>query len=79
MNLPKMPTIFVKDGEQRKAYHTVEAREFIAAGWVEADETKPVTTKINKITEEMDALEEKPKAVKPRILSTKETQSEELK
>jgi hypothetical protein len=38
MHLPKLPTIFVKDGIERKAYFTVEARELKAAGWVEKGE-----------------------------------------
>lgn len=41
MHLPKLPTIFVKDGEERKAYYTVQARELLAAGWKEKGEEKP--------------------------------------
>jgi len=38
MHLPKLPTIFVKNGEERKAFFTVQARELLAAGWVEKGE-----------------------------------------
>jgi len=38
MHLAKLPTIFVKDGQERKAYHTVEAKELAADGWVEKGE-----------------------------------------
>ncbi|MFZ9342381.1 MAG: hypothetical protein ACO24P_02110 [Candidatus Nanopelagicaceae bacterium] len=41
MHLPTLPTIFVKDGEERKAYYTVEARELLAAGWTEKIGAKP--------------------------------------
>jgi hypothetical protein len=34
-HLKKQPTWFVKDGERRKAFFTVEARELIADGWKE--------------------------------------------
>lgn len=46
MHLPNLPTIFVKDGVERKAYFTVEARELTAAGWVEkGKEVKKVAEK----------------------------------
>jgi hypothetical protein len=35
MHLSKLPTIFVKNGEERKAYFTVQARELVEQGWVE--------------------------------------------
>lgn len=44
MHLPQLPTIFVKDGEERKVYHTVEAKELVAAGWAEKGE-KPAAVK----------------------------------
>lgn len=34
MHLPKLPTIFVKGDEERKAFFTIQAKELIAAGWV---------------------------------------------
>lgn len=42
MHLSKLPTIFVKNGEERKAYFTVQARELAADGWVEKGKEKPV-------------------------------------
>ena len=35
MHLPELPTIFVKGGEERKVYFTVQARELVRDGWVE--------------------------------------------
>ncbi len=34
MHLPELPTIFVKGGEERKAYFTIQAKELLEAGWV---------------------------------------------
>ena len=53
MHLSKLPTIFVKGGEERKAYFTVQARELIAAGWVEKGQEKPAPKKAEavKVTE----------------------------
>jgi hypothetical protein len=64
MHLPKLPTIFVKDGVERKAFYTVEARELVAAGWVEKGEEKPQP----KIAAKPAAkpAEEKPKVEKPK-------------
>lgn len=45
-HLKKMPTWFVKDGERRSAFFTVQARELLEAGWVEegakAEKRKPI-------------------------------------
>jgi hypothetical protein len=49
MHLPKLPTIFVKGGEERKAYFTVQARELVAAGWVEKGEEKPIPKKVEAV------------------------------
>lgn len=38
MHLPKLPTIFVKGGEERKAFFTIQAKELMEAGWVEKAE-----------------------------------------
>ena len=35
MHLKKRPTWFVKDGDRRKAFYTVQARELIQRGYVE--------------------------------------------
>ena len=40
MHLSKLPTTFVKDGVERLAYHTIEAKELIAFGWVEKGKEK---------------------------------------
>jgi hypothetical protein len=66
MHLPKLPTIFVKGGEERKAYFTVQARELVQAGWVEKkeEEVKP--------TKKEEAIKEEPKAeAKPRVTRVK--------
>ena len=70
MHLPKLPTIFVKGGEERKAFFTVQARELIAGGWVEkgTEAPKPVAKEEPKVeapAEEPKA-EEKPKTVRRR-------------
>ena len=33
MHLKKLPTFFVKDGQRKPVYYTVQARELEAAGW----------------------------------------------
>lgn len=50
MHLPELPTIFVKNGEERKAYFTVQAKELVEAGWVQkgTEEPKPAVAKTNK-------------------------------
>lgn len=45
MHLPKLPTIFVKDGEERKAFYTIEAKELIEDGWAEKSVQAPKVTK----------------------------------
>ena len=54
MHLPQLPTVFVKDGEERKAYHTIEAKELLAAGWVEAGALKAAPKKAVKQTEAVE-------------------------
>jgi hypothetical protein len=72
MHLPQLPTIFVKDGEERKAYHTVEAKELVAAGWVEKGaKPAPVKTAAKTApkveTPKAEAVKAKPEAPKPVI------------
>ena len=84
MHLPKLPTVFVKGGEERKAFFTVQARELLAAGWVEKVEEAPkakakeepktedvVEQPLEPIVEET-VVEEKPKTVRRR--TTKKTE-----
>ncbi len=75
MHLPKLPTVFVKGGEERKAFFTVQARELIAAGWVEkgTEAPKPVVKEEPKVETpaeepavEEPVAEEKPKTVRRR-------------
>tara|TARA_B100000902_G_scaffold394980_1_gene452499 strand:- start:1022 stop:1264 length:243 start_codon:yes stop_codon:yes gene_type:complete len=40
MHLSKLPTIFIKDGVERLAYHTIEAKELISFGWSEKGKEK---------------------------------------
>lgn len=70
MHLPNLPTIFVKDGIERKIYHTVEARELSAAGWVERGQEKAAPKKVAKPAETSVA-EEKPKAEKVKATPIK--------
>lgn len=37
-HLEKLPTWFVKGGQRRAAYYTINARELLADGWVEEGE-----------------------------------------
>jgi hypothetical protein len=37
-HLDKLPTYFVRGGERRAAYYTIQARELLADGWVEEGE-----------------------------------------
>lgn len=66
MHLPKLPTIFVKGGEERKVYFTVQARELIALGWKEkgTEQEKPVKQAEPKI--EAVKTEPKPRTAKPK-------------
>lgn len=45
-HLKKLPTWFVRDGGRRSAFFTIQARELLAAGWVEegekAEKRKPI-------------------------------------
>lgn len=86
MHLPKLPTIFVKGGEERKAFFTIQAKELIDAGWVEKD-AKPETKKVElEVPEEKKAVkaspkppakaEAKPKAVRPKSEEPKEIAEE---
>jgi hypothetical protein len=47
-HLKKLPTWFVKDGERRAAYWTVQARELRNEGWVEEGEKAEVRKPIEK-------------------------------
>ena len=70
MHLPQLPTILVKDGEERKAYHTVEAKELVAAGWVEKG-TKPVPAKTaEKPAPKAEAVKPAPVKAKPEAVKT---------
>lgn len=73
MHLSKLPTIFVKDGEERKAFYTVQARELAADGWVEKGEEKPkpkpaAKAPASKTSSEKPA-EQKPKTEKSETTS----------
>ena len=59
MHLPKLPTIFVKGDEERKAYFTIQAKELLAAGWKIKGTEEVVKEKVE------EKVEEKP-APKPR-------------
>lgn len=68
MHLPKLPTIFVKGGEERKAFFTIQAKELLEAGWIE---------KVEEAEKEMAKAEVKAEA-KPRVTRAKvETKKEE--
>ena len=47
-HLKKLPTWFVRNGERRAAYWTVQARELRADGWVEEGEKVEVRKPIEK-------------------------------
>lgn len=82
MHLPKLPTIFVKGGEERKAFFTIQAKELLAAGWVEKD-AKPEVKEVKvEAAEEKKApkAESKPAAKsesKPRTTRSKTEESKE--
>lgn len=79
MHLSKLPTIFVKGGEERKAYFTVQARELIAAGWVEKTDMEPKkkdtemsgAKKEEQKPEVKPVVESKPRAVRTRLVNEK--------
>jgi hypothetical protein len=62
MHLSKLPTIFVKGGEERKAFFTIQAKELIAAGWVEKGTEEKVAEPVAEVKEEPKVVVEKPKA-----------------
>jgi chemotaxis response regulator CheB len=78
MHLPKLPTVFVKGGEERNAYFTIQARELIQAGWVEKTEEAPKeepkkVVKEEKAEKPIEIKEEKPKATsRARTVNAKE-------
>ena len=67
MHLPELPTIFVKNGEERKAYFTVQARELMEMGWVQKGTEKPspapakTAKKAAPVEEKVEAAPEAPK------------------
>jgi len=70
MHLPQLPTIFVRNGEERKAYHTVEAKELVAAGWVEKG-TKPAPVKTaEKPAPKIEAVKPAPVKANPEVVKT---------
>ena len=64
MHLPKLPTIFVKNGEERKAFFTVQARELLAAGWVEKEGEEILKKKVERTPEQKNPVARKIKAKK---------------
>ena len=66
MHLPKLPTIFVKGGEERKVYFTVQARELIALGWKEKGSEEKEPAKPAEVKVEAVKAEPKPRAAKPK-------------
>jgi hypothetical protein len=70
MHLPKLPTIFVKGGEERKAFFTIQAKELLAAGWVEKTEEAPAAAPEPPAEEEVKAAELKEKQT-AKIKSTR--------
>lgn len=73
MHLPELPTIFVKGGEERKVYFTVQARELIALGWVEKGQEKPAKAETKKV-EPAKSTETKTEA-KPRSYAKGKTET----
>ena len=59
MHLPELPTIFVKGGEERKAFFTIQAKELLAAGWVIKGTEKPAPKKVEAPKPEVKAEEPK--------------------
>ena len=45
MHLDRLPTLFVKDGEERKVYFTIQARELSEDGWIEKAPSSPLPIK----------------------------------
>ena len=50
-HLDKLPTYFVKDGERRAAYYTIQARELRDAGYVEEGEKAVAAKPIDRLPE----------------------------
>lgn len=77
MYLPELPTIFVKDGVERKAFYTVEARDLKASGWVEKSEIKsapkPASKPAAKATESPKVTEENAKTEKVKAATATES------
>jgi|GEM_PF-3190279 len=71
MHLSKLPTVFTKDGVERKAYHTVEARELISFGWVEAGIELPIVQEATEAIELKEEVQEKVKVVRTKPLTVK--------
>lgn len=74
MHLPELPTIFVKGGEERKVYFTVQARELLALGWTEKGEEKPVKVEPLKAVEpKAEPVKAEPKQrtakIKPEVIA----------
>lgn len=67
MHLPELPTIFVKGGEERKVYFTVQARELLASGWVVKGEEQKKAAPVKQEAE--PAKEVKPRTIKPKTES----------
>lgn len=72
MHLSKFPTVFVKGGEERKAFFTIQAKELITAGWVEKGTEQKVVEPTPKAKVE-DYTEEKPKARRVTKKKTEES------
>lgn len=50
-HLKKLPTYFVKDGQRRGAFYTIQARELCEAGWVEEGEKAEVAKPLERLPE----------------------------
>jgi hypothetical protein len=59
MHLPNLPTVFIKDGVERKAYHTVEARELVADGWSEKGSSRKTVKTVPQAEEKKEDVAEK--------------------
>ena len=80
MHLPKLPTIFVKGGEERQAFFTIQAKELLDAGWVEKGEEKPEPKKVEAPKPEVKAEEPKVEAkAEPKPRATAKAKVEEPK
>lgn len=66
MHLPELPTVFVKGGEERKAFFTVQARELLASGWVVKGSEK-------KVEEPAPEVKEEPVAEAEEVIVAEET------